>query len=153
MLLHISFVGNSLSIVEIQMYTSLPLQLLIVEENVLFLVAAAEDFALPLYRVFWVLYWYRNMCRYLYKYSTVHGSWSKHIKPWGVVQSKYYSIAQGVVSPLLSRRESTYLYSSTRDFDRYFCWMLVSYCTRTVWDVFQCLHNVADKDLSAKPHY
>jgi hypothetical protein len=52
MFLHISFVGNNLSIVEIQMYTSLPLQLLIVEENVFSLVAAAEDFALPLYRVF-----------------------------------------------------------------------------------------------------
>ena len=151
MCLHISFVGNSLSIVEIQMYTSLPLQLLIVEENVLF-VAAAEDFALPLYRVFWVLYWYRNMCKYLYKYSTVHGSWSKHIKPWGVVQSKYYSTAQGVVLPSCTN-ESAYLYSSTRDFDRSFCCMLVSYRTRTVWDVFQCLHNVADKDLSARPHY
>jgi hypothetical protein len=47
------------------------------------------------------------------------------------VQSKYYSTAQGVV--LLScSDESAYLCSKTRDFDRSFCCMLVSYRTRTV---------------------
>ena len=68
------------------------------------------------------------------------------------VQSKYYSTAQGVVLPSCTRK-SAYLYSKTRDFDHSFSCMLVSYRTRTVWDVFQCLHNVADKDLSAKPLY
>ena len=49
--------------------------------------------------------------------------------------------------------ENSYLYSKTRDFDHSFCSTLVPYRTRTVWDVFQRLHDVTDKDLSSKPLY
>ena len=86
----------------------------------------------------------------------VQGSQYKYFKPWGVVQSKYHCTMSALCSNELSLAVQGKVHISTARqeiFGHSCCCTLATYSTRTVWDVFQRLYNVADKDLSPKPLY